>query len=74
MNLVTLERQPVRPLRQEGPSLCDLRGHCGPFVNEGYYNAFPEPFWHGMGDCLHCGTTRMVESEPHLPLEVRQAA
>lgn len=61
-----VERQPV-PLRQtpageRRPSLCELRGHCGPFVNQALYNAFPEPMWHDMGDCVECGTTCHVRS------------
>src|SRR5690606_17259051 len=31
-------------------SLCLQRGHCGPFLNRGVYDAFPDPRWHGMGE------------------------
>ena len=64
---------PVQPLRlqyscsgtRRTPE-CQVRGYCGPFANEAMYNAFPEPMWHGMGDCLECGTTC------HVPLEVER--
>jgi hypothetical protein len=42
---------------------CEARGHCGPFANEAFYNDFPESMWHGMGDCLECGTTCHVPSQ-----------
>ena len=61
MDLFFISRQPLRlPSAEIGArrtSQCESRGYCGPFANEALYNAFPEPIWHGMGDCLECGTT-----------------
>lgn len=77
MNLI-LVRQPV-PLRlpvgaERGPSLCESRGHCGPFVNQAYYNAFPEPMWRDMGDCVECGTTCHVVEHLQALAPVRSTA
>jgi hypothetical protein len=71
--LVDLLSIPVQPLRlqysrsgnRRTPE-CEVRGYCGPFANEALYNAFPEPMWHGMGDCLECGTTC------HVPREIQR--
>jgi hypothetical protein len=63
VNVFAHERQPIRLDADRSGSPCEARGHCGPFVNEAYYNAFPEPLWHGMGDCVQCGTTRIVADE-----------
>jgi len=38
-------------------SVCLKRGHCGPFLNRGVYDAFPDPRWHGMGECVYCHST-----------------
>jgi hypothetical protein len=74
MSLLLMERQPVPVHAGESHSLCEIRGHCGPFANEGFYTAFPEPMWHGMGDCIECGTTRKVAHEVAKALGFRSAA
>jgi hypothetical protein len=61
MHFVARERLPAR--NAVGARACERRGYCGPFLNEAYYDAFPEPLWHGMGDCAQCGTTRKVGRE-----------
>ena len=43
--------------------ICVPRGYCGPFINESYYAAFPDPVWHGMADCCVCGNSCRVEAE-----------
>ena len=43
-----------------GESVCLERGHCGPFKNRGVYDSFPDPRWHGMGECVHCHSTVKV--------------
>jgi hypothetical protein len=63
MNLLTLKRQPVPSHDPRHSHTCERRGFHGPFANEGFYDAFPEAHWHGMGDCLECGTTRKVAIE-----------
>lgn len=65
MNLLLIPRQSVRVPRTGGrrTTTCEIRGHCGPFANEALYDAFPEPMWHGMGDCMECGTTCHVSDE-----------
>ena len=55
-----VDRPDARPVTQ-----CEVRGYCGPFANEALYDAFPEPMWHGMADCLECGTTCHVPRERH---------
>jgi hypothetical protein len=62
MHLLLLDRESVVTPRA-GSHVCEARGHCGPFVNQAFYDAFPETLWHGMGDCVNCGTTRKVERE-----------
>lgn len=62
MDLLRIPRQFVQV--RSGTPVCGERGYCGPFVNEAYYAAFPEPLWHGMADCVECGTTCKVA--PHL--------
>jgi len=42
---------------------CTVRGYHGPFVNTDFYNAFPDPFWHGFGDCVVCHSTCRVLAE-----------
>ena len=72
MDLLSIARQPLRIPRSGSGArrvpACETRGHCGPFANEALYNAFPEAMWHGMGDCLECGTTC------HVPLEQERGA
>lgn len=46
-------------------SVCLQRGFCGPFINQGVYDAFPDPRWHGMGECVHCHST--VKVSRHRP-------
>jgi hypothetical protein len=67
---VDLFLTPHQPLHLQRPgsgarriSECELRGYCGPFANEALYDAFPEAMWHGMGDCMECGTTCHVSRE-----------
>lgn len=43
--------------------ICAVRGYCGPFLNTEFYNAFPDPFWHGYGECLVCRSTCLVAVE-----------
>ena len=44
-------------------SICEPRGYCGPFVDEGYFARFPDRFWHGTANCIHCGNTVNVGDE-----------
>lgn len=44
-------------------SVCAVRGYCGPFINVEFYSAFPDPFWHGYGECLVCRSTCVVSAE-----------
>lgn len=46
--------------RQE---ICDRRGYCGPFINMAVYDAFPDPVWHGCGECVNCCGTRKIAEE-----------
>jgi len=47
------------PGREEGShpfySVCRARGHCGPFLNQTYYDSLS--IWRGFGDCAECGCT-----------------
>ena len=65
VDLLLIPRQPLRTNRfgTRRVPVCEKRGYCGPFANEALYDAFPEPMWHGMGDCLECGTTCHVAGE-----------
>jgi hypothetical protein len=67
VNLLLIPAQPLRlPHSACGArrtTECEVRGYCGPFANEELYNAFPEPMWHGMADCMECGTTCHVPRE-----------
>lgn len=40
-----------------GRGICQPRGYCGPFINGPFYDAFPDPIWHGIGECVHCRNT-----------------
>lgn len=51
---------------QNGLLLCRPRGYCGPFINQDYYDAFPDPLWNGKGDCLLCGSTCDVAAQEAL--------
>lgn len=73
MNLLTIERQPI-PHNDLRAHHCERRGFHGPFANEGFYDAFPEAQWHGMGDCLECGTTRKVSIEIQKTMALPSAA
>ncbi|MBW3628926.1 MAG: hypothetical protein KY464_06475 [Gemmatimonadetes bacterium] len=74
MDLLLIPRQPLRvgnfTSAAKRTARCEARGHCGPFANQALYDAFPEAMWHGMGDCLECGTTCHVQRE----IERRDAA
>ena len=58
--LLAREPHPITDLEtamENGRLICQPRGYCGPFINEGFYDAFPDPMWQGKGDCVLCGTT-----------------
>lgn len=74
MNLITLKRHPVPSYDPRHSHKCERRGFHGPFANEGFYDAFPEAQWHGMGDCLECGTTRKVAIEIQKAIQLPSAA
>jgi hypothetical protein len=38
-------------------AICEVRGYCGPFINLAYYRGFPDPAWHGVGECIVCCNT-----------------
>lgn len=48
--------------------ICAARGFCGPFVNGDLYDAFPDPMWRGIAECVHCRNT------VHRPREERKRA
>ena len=48
---------------RNGRQVCRTRGYCGPFINQAYYDAFPDTLWTGKGDCVLCGSTCDVSSE-----------
>lgn len=54
--------------------VCDARGYCGPFLNLEFYAAFPDPLWHGMGECLLCRNTAHAASEEAKRRRARDAA
>lgn len=43
--------------------ICARRGYCGPFLNQEFYMAYPDPMWHGYGECAVCCSTRLVSAE-----------
>ena len=49
--------------RRNRREICDARGYCGPFINQDVYDKFPDPVWHGSGECVHCCGTRNVAEE-----------
>ncbi len=57
-------------------TICQVRGFCGPFINEEYYNDFPDPIWRGTGECLVCCNTcnSAVETEKRIAAERREEA
>jgi len=60
------EPHPIRDFRralENNRLVCGVRGYCGPFLNEAFYNAFPDPMWAGYGECLVCCSTCLVEDE-----------
>jgi hypothetical protein len=42
---------------------CEVRGYCGPFINESFYDSFPDPLWRGTGECVVCCNTCNVGME-----------
>lgn len=44
-------------------TICEIRGFCGPFINEHYYNDFLDPIWRGTGECVVCCNTCNVAVE-----------
>lgn len=42
---------------ENGRRICQARGYCGPFINAHVYDAFPDPLWRGIGECVHCRNT-----------------
>ena len=60
------QRHPIQDHRQAMENYrmqCGVRGYCGPFINEEFYNAFPDPLWHGYGECAVCCNTSLVARE-----------
>lgn len=53
--------------------ICGVRGYCGPFINEAFYNAFPDPLWHGYGECVVCCSTCLVDQEEQKRLRAEAA-
>jgi hypothetical protein len=51
-------------------TICEVRGYCGPFINQAFYEKFPDPLWRGTGECVVCCNTCNVELE----LEKRRRA
>jgi hypothetical protein len=44
-------------------TICQVRGYCGPFINQQLYDSFPDPIWRGSGECVVCCDTRNVQEE-----------
>jgi hypothetical protein len=44
-------------------TICEVRGYCGPFINLAYYSQYPDPAWHGAGECIVCCNTCIVALE-----------
>ena len=51
-------------------TICEVRGYCGPFINQSYYRRFPDPLWQTTGECVVCCNTCNVVVED----EKQQAA
>jgi hypothetical protein len=71
--LLTRAPHPIEDLEtamQNGLLVCQPRGYCGPFINQDFYDAFPDPLWNGKGDCMLCGSTCDVETQEELRAEV----
>lgn len=61
--MLTREAHPVLDVEtamQNRALVCQPRGYCGPFINEEFYDAYPDPLWAGKGDCALCGSTADV--------------
>jgi hypothetical protein len=66
LRIITKVPHPVQDQRvadQNRRTTCDVRGYCGPFVNESYYDSFPDPLWRGTGECVVCCNTCNVALE-----------
>ena len=71
--LLVREAHPVADLEtamENARVICQPRGYCGPFVNQSFYDAFPDPLWNGKGDCAVCGSTCDVTTQEELRAEV----
>lgn len=71
--LLVREAHPVQDAetaRQNAELICQPRGYCGPFVNEDFYDAFPDALWNGKGECALCGTTCDVATQEAIRAEV----
>jgi hypothetical protein len=53
---------------------CSVRGYCGPFINEEFYNSFPDPLWHGYGECVVCCSTCLIAREEAKRQDAKNAA
>jgi hypothetical protein len=66
MEMLRREPHPVQELalaKRNYARICGPRGFCGPFINEGYYDSFPDEIWHGIGDCVWCANSCSVAAE-----------
>jgi hypothetical protein len=57
---------PIRSLREaqlNRLNICQVRGYCGPFINQEVYDSFPDPIWRGSAECVVCCDTRNVAEE-----------
>jgi hypothetical protein len=67
---------PIRDYRravENHRTICGVRGYCGPFLNEEFYNAFPDPTWEGYGECVVCCSTCLIREEERKSREVANA-
>lgn len=58
--------------KQNAMLVCHPRGYCGPFINQDYYDAFPDALWNGKGDCVLCGSTQHIATHEAARNEVLQ--
>lgn len=43
------------------PTVCEVRGYCGPFRDQDRFDTFSDRAWHGLAICRECGNTASVQ-------------
>lgn len=53
--IISDDRARRQPQPEDARPICQVRGYCGPIINQAFYASLT--VWAGFGDCVECGCT-----------------